>query len=104
MIISGLSIFLHCRLLSCPSFIIFIVLFASRKRAQQMSLAGKRILSFQILWTIATALLLVIIPMLQFTLTNSRVIGHFPPTFVYSVYDVVDGQCRPYDPRIVSHR
>ena len=61
---------------------IFIVLFASRKQTQQMSLAGKRILSFQILWTIATALLIIIIPMLQFTLTNSRVIGHFPPTII----------------------
>jgi transcriptional regulator with XRE-family HTH domain len=61
---------------------IFIVLFASRLQAHQMPTAGKRILGFQILWTIITALLLVIIHGLQFTLTNSKMIGHFPPTII----------------------
>jgi XRE family transcriptional regulator, regulator of sulfur utilization len=43
---------------------------------------GRKIISFQILWTITTASLVFLIPLLQFSLTRSYVIGQFPPTSV----------------------
>lgn len=46
---------------------------------------GRKIISFQILWTLTTALLVFIIPALQYMLVQAYVIGRFPPT-IFIVY------------------
>jgi transcriptional regulator with XRE-family HTH domain len=50
--------------------------------------SGKKIISFQILWTIVTLLLVILIPLIQQAIFQSLVIGRFPPTIVM-VYGVM---------------
>lgn len=45
---------------------------------------GKKIISFQVLWTAATLLFLIIVPLLLFIVTGSVAVGRFPlPLFTY---------------------
>jgi XRE family transcriptional regulator, regulator of sulfur utilization len=44
--------------------------------------SGKKIISFQIFWTIVTLLLVILVPLLQQAIIQSLVIGRFPPTIV----------------------
>jgi len=44
--------------------------------------AGKKIIHFQLAWTIVTVCLLFLLPFIQHALVGSYVIGRFPPTIV----------------------
>ncbi|GCC51024.1 helix-turn-helix domain-containing protein [Chryseotalea sanaruensis] len=61
-----------------PTLNIFVSLLYYRNiKAQNLKESAQRILSFQILWTIATILLLVFIQALQIAITGSVMIGRF---------------------------
>ena len=73
-----------------PLIHIFIVLFVW-KRVNSSSLidsSGKKIISFQVIWTIAALVLVTLIPTIQQAVFHSRVIGKLPPT-IFIVYGVM---------------
>lgn len=49
---------------------------------------AKKIISFQILWTLATVVLVIVLPLIQRATIQSFVIGHLPPTF-FIVYGIM---------------
>jgi XRE family transcriptional regulator, regulator of sulfur utilization len=63
--------------------VIIPTLYWNRNRSNALiQEAGKKIISFQLLWTLATVLLVFLIPFIQYSLLQSYVIGRFPPTFI----------------------
>jgi transcriptional regulator with XRE-family HTH domain len=63
---------------------IFFTTFFWRKNrsATLVDESGRKIISFQLIWTLATLLLVFVIPTIQYSLIGSFVIGRFPPTIV----------------------
>lgn len=79
-----------------PLPIVHLLIVALVRRRFSISLtndpAAKRIISFQILWTLATLVLIIVIPLIQRATIQSFVIGHLPPTFfiVYAIMLLVN--------------
>lgn len=64
----------------------FTVLFWRKNREiASVNEAGKKIISFQLLWTLGTLLIVFLAPYIQYSIIQSYVIGHLPPT-VFLVY------------------
>jgi transcriptional regulator with XRE-family HTH domain len=47
-----------------------------------VNVAGRKIISFQLLWTLGALFLLFLIPVIQYSIAKSYVIGRLPPTVV----------------------
>lgn len=63
--------------------LIFTTLYWNRNRNNTLiNEAGKKIIGFQLLWTLTTLLLVFLIPFIQYSLFQSYVIGRLPPTFM----------------------
>jgi XRE family transcriptional regulator, regulator of sulfur utilization len=66
--------------------ILFSVLIWKRnKELPLVDEAGRKIISFQIMWTLGTLLLVFLTPFIQYSIIHSYVIGRFPPT-IFIVY------------------
>ncbi len=64
----------------------FTILFWRKNREiPSVNEAGKKIISFQLLWTLGTLLIVFLTPFIQYSIIQSYVIGRFPPT-VFLVY------------------
>lgn len=64
----------------------FTILFWRKNREiASVNQAGKKIISFQLLWTLGTLLIVFLTPFIQYSIIQSHVIGRFPPT-VFLVY------------------
>lgn len=59
-----------------------IILWRQNRNNALVKEAGKKIIGFQLLWTLAMLLLVFLIPMLQYSILQSYVIGRFPPTII----------------------
>jgi len=67
----------------------FTILFWRNNRAiDSVNETGKKIICFQLLWTLGTLLIVFLTPFIQYSIIQSYVIGHFPPT-VFLVYTVL---------------
>lgn len=63
--------------------VIIPTLYWNRNRSNTLiEKAGKKIIGFQLLWTLATLLVVFLIPFIQYSFLQSYVIGRFPPTFI----------------------
>lgn len=62
-----------------------VLLWKENKELPLVNEAGRKIISFQIMWTLATLLLVFFTPFIQYSIVHSYVIGRFPPT-VFIVY------------------
>ena len=73
--------------LAIPFCNLFLPLLLWRKNREIASVneAGKKIISFQLLWTLGTLLIVFLTPFIQYSIIQSHVIGRFPPT-VFLVY------------------
>jgi transcriptional regulator with XRE-family HTH domain len=61
----------------------FTILFWRKNRViASVNEAGKKIISFQLLWTLGTLLIVFLAPFIQYSIIQSYVIGRFPPTVV----------------------
>jgi transcriptional regulator with XRE-family HTH domain len=57
-----------------------LILWRKFKELPLVADAGRRIVSFQLLWTLATVALVFFMPIVQYSIIGSFVIGRFPPT------------------------
>jgi XRE family transcriptional regulator, regulator of sulfur utilization len=58
-----------------------ILIWRKSKELLLVNEAGRKIISFQLLWTLCTLLLVFLTPFIQYSIIHSYVIGRFPPTF-----------------------
>lgn len=76
---------------------IFLPLLIWRKNNQHSLIneRGRKIISFQIIWTLTTIILVFGVPTIQYLLVQSYVIGRFPPTIiiVYSILLILNLLC-----------
>lgn len=79
-------------LLLPPANIILPLIFWRRRETSQLiDTVSRRIISFQILWTVGTFLILVLYQFIQLGLTDSRQVGHFPAIFfMYAILIAVN--------------
>lgn len=61
------------------------IIWKKHKTLLAVNVIGRRIISFQILWTLSVLFMLPLALFLQYSLTNSVAIGHFPPP-IFPVY------------------
>jgi transcriptional regulator with XRE-family HTH domain len=67
----------------------FTILFWRKNREiASVNEAAKKIISFQLLWTLGTLLIVFLTPFIQYSIIQSHVIGRLPPT-VFLVYIVL---------------
>lgn len=59
-----------------------IILWRQNRNNAFVNEAAKKIIGFQLLWTLTMLLLVFLIPILQYSMLQSYVIGRFPPTFI----------------------
>ncbi len=76
--------------LAIPFSNLYFTIFFWRKNREIATVneAGKKIISFQLLWTLGALLIVFLTPFFQYSIIQSHVIGRFPPT-VFLVYIVL---------------
>lgn len=76
--------------LAIPFSNLYFTIFFWRKNREIATVneAGKKIISFQLLWTLGALLIVFLTPFIQYSIIQSHVIGRFPPT-VFLVYIVL---------------
>jgi XRE family transcriptional regulator, regulator of sulfur utilization len=62
-----------------------VLLWRKNREIATVNEAGKKIISFQLLWTLSTLLIVFLTPFIQYSIIQSYVIGRLPPT-VFLVY------------------
>ncbi|HCT31404.1 MAG TPA: XRE family transcriptional regulator [Bacteroidales bacterium] len=76
---------LACLLIPFSNILLTIILWRKHKAYLLVNEIGRKIISFQLLWTLGTLLLVFLTPFIQYSIVKSYVIGHFPPT-IFLVY------------------
>ncbi|GHN01224.1 hypothetical protein WSM22_27130 [Cytophagales bacterium WSM2-2] len=69
-------------LIPLSNIVLAVLIWQKNKALPLVNVMGRKIISFQIIWTLATLLVVFLIPLIQYSILKSYVIGRFPPTII----------------------
>jgi len=73
---------LACLLIPFSNLFLTVFFWRKNREIALVNESGKKIISFQLMWTLGTLLIVFLTPFIQYSIIQSYVIGRFPPTIV----------------------